>query len=219
VLLYYITDRSQFPGDESGRRAALLSKIAEAVHAGVDYIQLRERDLPTRSLETLALEAIRIVHESNAARVNHTPVRLLINSRTDVALAAGSAGVHLRSDDPSPVAIRDLVARACHDRAAAPRFLIARSCHSPEDVLSAASAGADFAVFAPVFEKKDAPDVRPAGLRELGDACRASIPVLALGGITLDNAATCIEAGAAGIAAIRLFQEQSISDVVRALRR
>jgi thiamine-phosphate pyrophosphorylase len=219
VLLYYITDRSQFPGDESARRAALLSKIAEAADAGVDYIQLRENDLFTRSLETLAIEAIRVVHESNTARVNQKPIRLLINSRTDVALAAGAAGVHLRSDDPSPVATRDLVARATHDRAAGPRFLIARSCHSPEDVLSAASAGADFAVFAPVFEKKDAPDVRPAGLIELADACRASIPVLALGGTKLGNAAACIEAGAAGIAAIRLFQEQSISDVVRALRR
>lgn len=92
---------------------------------------------------------------------------------------------------------------------------IAVSCHSPKEVNEAAAAGAAFAVFAPVFEKKNS---SPAGLTLLKQACQASIPVLALGGVTLDNAHSCLDAGAAGIAAIRLFQENNIEQVVRSLR-
>ena len=100
-LLYYITDRSQFPGDELARRRALLDKIAEATRAGVDYIQLREKDLSTEELETLACEAARVISQSSALRTeNRKPrTRLLINSRTDIALAVGADGVHLRSND------------------------------------------------------------------------------------------------------------------------
>src|SRR3979411_2404666 len=94
-LLYYITDRSQFRGDESFRHRALLAKVAEAARAGVDYIQLREKDLSTRELETLTGEVVELVRD------NSPSTRLLINSRTDVALAAGADGVHLRADDLS----------------------------------------------------------------------------------------------------------------------
>src|ERR1700676_1158511 len=102
-LLYYITDRSQFPGDGRARRRALLAKIAEAARVGVDYIQLRERDLSTRELETLAREVAELVRE------NSPSTRLLINSRTDVALAAGADGVHLRGLDVSPQEVRAVV--------------------------------------------------------------------------------------------------------------
>ena len=214
VLLYYITDRSQFSGDESARRAALLAKIAEAGSAGVDYIQIREKDLFARELASLAQDAVRVLR--NSVRPGTSVTRLLINSRSDIALTVGAEGVHLRSDDISTKDVRDLVARSGMPPSA---FVIGSSCHSPEDVRSAESAGADFAVFAPVFEKKNTPHIRPSGLRELADACRARIPVLALGGVTLDSAAACIEAGAAGIAAIRLFQDHPVADVVRALRR
>ena len=214
VLLYYITDRSQFPGDESARRAALLAKIAEAGSAGVDYIQIREKDLFARELASLAQDAVRVLR--NSVRPGTSVTRLLINSRSDIALTVGAEGVHLRSDDISTKDVRDLVARSGMPPS---EFVIGISCHSPEDVRSAESAGADFAVFAPVFEKKNTPHIRPSGLRELADACRARIPVLALGGVTLDSAAACIEAGAAGIAAIRLFQDHPVADVVRALRR
>ena len=95
-LLYYITDRSQFRGDERARRRDLLAKVAEGARAGVDYIQLREKDLSTRELEMLAREVVAIVRE------NSSLTRLLINSRTDVALAAGADGVHLRADDVGP---------------------------------------------------------------------------------------------------------------------
>ena len=217
-LLYYITDRKEFPGDEATRRRALLAKIAEAARAGVDYIQLREKDLNTKDLEQLAREA---AHVTRKLRTENWELRtrLLINSRTDVALAAGADGVHLRSADIAPPDVRETIRRSAHWPLPTGRFLITVSCHSQADVLRAESEGADFAVFAPVFEKKAQPETKPAGLQALREACQTKIPVLALGGVTLENAAACLEAGAAGIATIRLFQENRITDVVHALRQ
>jgi thiamine-phosphate pyrophosphorylase len=207
-LLYYITDRSQFRGDERARRRDLLAKVAEAARARVDCIQLREKDLSTRELEMLAREAVVMVRE------NSSLTRLLINSRTDVALAAGADGVHLRADDVGPREAR----QAAHRPLSTDHFLVAASCHSNEEVIRADSEGADFAVFGPIFGKNNAPGRQPTGLAALHEACRAKIPVLALGGVTMENAASCLEAGAAGVAGIRLFQENKIEDVVRALR-
>jgi thiamine-phosphate pyrophosphorylase len=226
-LLYYITDRTAFPGDERTRRRCLLEKIAEAARAGVDYIQLREKNSPARELESLAREAISIIDEQKTA--NRAPkTALLINSRTDVALAACADGVHLRSDDISPQEIRniwefaaqpDLCGAGTHAREISPGVpFIGISCHSPEKVAQAAADGASFAVFAPVFEKKDATAAQPTGLAMLELACRANIPVLALGGVTFSNARSCLEAGAAGVAGIRLFQENDIAQVVKQLR-
>jgi thiamine-phosphate pyrophosphorylase len=220
-VLYYITDRTGFPGDERDRCRRLLDKIAEAARCGVNYIQLREKDTPTRELESLAREAVQIIHQlSNESREVKTV--LLVNSRTDVALASGAAGVHLRSDDVTPSEVRDAWHRACgagtHARGISPRDpVISVSCHSPEEAVQAAESSATFAVFAPVFAKKDAPGTSPAGIDALRQACRAKIPVLALGGVTLQNAESCLRAGAAGIAAIRLFQENDIATVVREL--
>jgi len=217
-ILYYITDRSQFPGDESARRRFLLDRIGEAARAGIDCIQLREKDLSTRNLEELARECVALLEK---LRTENRKIRtcFLINSRTDIALAAGSDGVHLRSDDISTSDVRSIwssCAAGAHAREPLPA--IARSCHSAADVLCAKSEGADFAVFAPVFEKKDVPEVRPRGLAALREVCAVKIPVLALGGVTIENAASCLAAGAAGIAGIRLFQENRIDEVVRALR-
>ncbi len=99
-LLYYITDRAAFPGDERTRRLRLLDKIAEAASHGVDYIQLREKDLSTRELELLAREAMRVIRDKakSASGVRPPGTSLLINSRADVALASGAAGVHLRAE-------------------------------------------------------------------------------------------------------------------------
>lgn len=219
MLLYYITDRAQFPGDENARRRAVLAKIAEATRACIDYIQLREKDLSTRELEQLAREAVHVINELKA--VNREPrTRLLINSRTDVALAVGADGVHLRADDICPSDVRRIwsegLARNSQPDARGP--VIAVSCHSSADIVRAKSEGADFAVFAPVFEKKAPPETRPKGLKALREASEMGIPVFALGGVTLENAPACLEAGAAGIAAIRLFQENKIDEVIRALR-
>ncbi len=214
LLLYYITDRTAFPGDETSRRRRLLEKISEAARAGVDYIQLREKDLPARDLESLAREAL-------AADHCPPPTALLVNSRTDVALAAQAAGVHLRSDDISPQEVRAVWTKCGAGSVrnfSSPAPLIAVSCHSPTEVTQAAVGGATFAVFSPVFEKKDVAGTHPAGLAALREACNAKIPVLALGGVTLANAPSCLAAGAVGIAAIRLFQENNIAEVCRKLR-
>jgi thiamine-phosphate pyrophosphorylase len=213
LLLYYITDRSQFPGDEDSRRARLLETIVQAARCGVDYIQLREKDLSARELETLAHALVRRLRTEN----NNLKTDVLINARTDVALACGADGVHLRSDDISPADVRNTWIRW----SAGTRVRIGVSCHYRSEVARAAKEGADFAVFGSVFEKVLMEKTRtlPTGLDALREACLEKIPVLALGGITLENAGACMEAGAAGIAAIRLFQENTMDKVVAALRR
>ena len=213
MILLYITDRVQFAGDESARQGALLAKIAEAARCGVDLIQLREKDLPVRELEILARAAVRVVRENSALEAEKRETRLLINSRTDVAITSGADGVHLRSNDISPSEVQKIWVRGGQRT----RALVSVSCHFADEVVQAASGGADFAVFAPIFEKKDAPQASPAGLKGLREACRQTIPVLALGGITIENARACLDAGAAGIAGIRLFQENDIAEVVRHL--
>jgi thiamine-phosphate pyrophosphorylase len=190
VILYYITDRRQFSGD-------LLSKISEAITAGVDYVQLREKDLSAREQEALGVEIQKL-------RSKFSATQLLINSRVDIAQAAGAQGVHLPANGISASQVRKLW----------PEAVIGVSCHSKEEVWKAADEGATFAVFGPVFEKGTA---IPQGLDRLSEACRNPIPVLALGGVTLANAKLCTDAGAAGIAAIRLFQENDAGEVVRAL--
>ena len=202
LLLYYITDRSQFPGTESERCHKLLQKVAEAAAWGVDLVQLREKDLAARELEGLAREALRRLQ---AAR---TSTRLLINSRVDVALAVGAHGVHLRSRDISVEEVRTIW-RLAAGRATP---IVSVSCHSAEEVHDAREAGADYAVFAPVFEKTGSAEFR--GLEGLRQACRHPIPVLALGGIRVENAGSCIQAGAKGIAAIRLFQENELKPII-----
>lgn len=215
-LLYYITDRAALASDEPSRRRRLLEKIAEAARVGIDYVQLREKDLTTRELESLSREAVAILNKLRTEN-RELKTKLLINSRTDIALAVGAHGVHLRSDDVSPLDVRAVWDR-CDDRGRlsdrAP--IIGISCHSVEEVKRAEANGATFAVFAPVFEKKDAP-ASPAGLDQLREACKARIPVLALGGVTLKNARQCLEAGASGIAAIRLFQENEVVSIVDGL--
>lgn len=214
MILCYITDRSQFPGPESARRKRLLAKIAEAASAGVDYIQLREKDLLACDLEQFAREAMQVVLETRNSKLE---TRLLLNSRTDVALAAGAHGVHLRSHDISPHDVRRLCALTARNLKLETRnFLIGVSCHAVEEVARAARARADFALFGPVFEKEGKKARR--GLELLRRACRERLPVLALGGVTLENARLCLEAGARGIAAIRLFQQNDVADVVRKLK-
>jgi thiamine-phosphate pyrophosphorylase len=227
-LLYYITDRTAFAGDESSRRRRLVEKIAEAARAGVDYIQLREKDLSTRDLELLAKDAVSAIRQVRLSSGNSQPATaFLINSRTDVALAVQADGVHLRSDDVSPEEVRAAWTkrgagapfdklRAGSARQNLPQApIVAVSCHSAVEVVEAAASAARFAVFGPVFQKHG---VRPAGLELLREACLANIPVLALGGITLENASSCLAAGAAGIAAIRLFQENDMVAIVKQLR-
>ena len=219
MLLYYITDRTALADDEPRRSALLLEKISEVARAGVDYIQLREKDLSSRDLESLACEAVRLIAKSSALRTeNRQPrTRLLINSRADIALANNADGVHLRSNDISPRAVREIYARSGNQSAP----IISVACHTDGEVVRASQDGADLALFAPVFGKSAQKNISAspsAGLDALHKACQHKIPVLALGGITLENAKECKKAGAAGIAAIRLFQENNIAEIVHQLR-
>jgi thiamine-phosphate pyrophosphorylase len=208
-ILYYITDRTQFPGTETERRQQLVDKIREAASCDIDFIQLREKDLSSRELETLARQALGNIRSENSA------TRLLINSRSDIALAVGADGVHLRSDDIPVAEARTFACLAAGNQKPETRkWLVAVSCHSEEDVRIAANGGADFVVFAPVFEK---PGSSPTGLDSMHRACQHRIPVLALGGVTPENAQSCLDAGAAGIAGIRLFQQNDIGEVVRGI--
>jgi thiamine-phosphate pyrophosphorylase len=216
MLLYYITDRRSLAGTDVEQRNRLLVKIGEAAQAGVDYIQLREKDLAARDLERLAGEAVRVVRDHSAT------AKLLVNGRADVALASGADGVHLPGGELDASEIRPLWMQAS-ERAP----VIAVSAHTVAEVRAAAAGGANFAVLAPIFEKvnTDAPGI---GIETLRTACPAATPldvseqrrfaVLALGGVTLTNAQVCLAAGAAGVAGIRLFQNGDVAETVRRLR-
>jgi thiamine-phosphate pyrophosphorylase len=209
MLLYYITDRKGLPGSVAQQGSTLLRRMAEAACAGVDWIQLREKDLSPRELEYLTGEALRAVRDHSAT------TKLLINGRTDIALACGADGVHLPAGEVAASEVRALWMRC---RASSP--WIGVSAHTAADVHDARASAADFAVFAPIFEKvpTGTPGIGLEALRaacaEAGDGCA----VLALGGVTLSNAHDCIEAGAAGVAGIRLFQQGDLSETVRRLR-
>jgi thiamine-phosphate pyrophosphorylase len=236
MLLYYITDRLRFAGNESARRERLLVTIAAAAQAGVDYVQLRERDLNARDLASLAGEAVQAVQEGNhcSCRPAEAPrTRFMINSRTDVALAVGADGVHLPSGDLAPREVRALWSKSAQASLPGGKLhpIVASSCHTAAEVRLAEANGADFAVFAPVFEKSTFPARKGAGLAALREACcgllavpgtecicPCGMPVLALGGVTLENARTCLEAGAAGVAGIRLFQDPDVREAVARLR-
>jgi thiamine-phosphate pyrophosphorylase len=222
LLLYYITARAQFSGDEAARTRCLLKKIAEAARCGIDYIQLREKDLPDHDLECLAREAMDAVRgNSRHDGAGQFGTRLLINSRADIALAGGADGVHLRAADMSTSEARRIWSLS-HTFSGNPESqvfpVVSVSCHSDAEVALAAAEQADMAVLAPVFEKKYSRGIAAIGLEVLRRACRYNIPVLALGGVTLETIPACLNSGAAGIAAIRLFQENDIEEIVCGLR-
>ena len=178
-LRCYITDRLAL-GD------GFLDAVRRNVAAGLDYLQIREKDLEARALGDLTRQVLAVTQGSRT--------RVLVNDRLDVALACGAQGVHLRGGSLAPSVLR---------RVTPPGFLIGVSCHSVEDL--ARAGGADFAVFGPVFDFSKGKGV---GLESLASACRSTtLPVLALGGVSLERESDCLRAGASGIAGIRLFQE------------
>jgi thiamine-phosphate pyrophosphorylase len=205
------------PGSDD---AALLERIRDAAAAGVDWIQLREKDLETGALLDLARGAIAAARtgcsgfaggagtQERTRMLNRIPNRILINDRLDVACAAGADGVHLGKGS---VPIREVSRTMAHWKRVAqrPDFLAGVSCHSVEAGIAAARDGAGYLFFGPVFTTPSKISFGPPqGVDVLGELCRAvQIPVLAIGGITRENAKECLEAGCAGIAAIRLFQE------------
>ncbi len=200
MLCYAITSRALYPGAEQQKQAALLSEATRWIIEGIHFIQLREKDLPAATLATLTRNLLQEI------ALTTSPTRLLINSRPDIALATGAHGVHLSAspDELSPTQIRDLF-HSAH----APKPLITVSCHTLADIHRAHSDQVDAILYAPIFEKplSSGQTLPGQGLDPLRAACIAAapIPVYALGGVTLQNASSCLDAGATGVAGIRLF--------------
>ena len=207
-LLCYVTDRKQLVTPTQDARTALLEIVKGAAKAGVNWIQIREKDLSAAELSEFAREALRYTSAS---------CRILVNDRLDVACAVGAAGVHLGERSMPAEAARRFV----RERVSAKDFLIGVSVHSQLAAQAAQEAGADYVIFGPVFATPSKIAFGPSqGLDRLGEVCSSiTIPVLAIGGIRPENAQDCYEHGARGIAAIRLFQEaMDVRKVVAKLR-
>jgi thiamine-phosphate pyrophosphorylase len=173
----------------AGWRACILDQIRYAALAGVDVVQIRERDLDARELFELAALAVKTTRG--------TGTRILVNDRLDVALAAGAGGVHLRGDSIAPAAARSLAPKG---------FLIGRSVHTAEEACLF-EAHVDYLIAGTVWPTESKPSDRPLlgldGLAAITAAVR--VPVVAIGGCTIDLAASAAKAGARGLAGIGLF--------------
>ncbi|MEQ1762455.1 MAG: thiamine phosphate synthase [Pyrinomonadaceae bacterium] len=181
-----LADSSHF----SIQRTEILETVELAVAAGIEMVQIREKQLPARPLFDLVREA--------ATLTSGTETRLLVNERFDIALAAGADGVHLTSTSMPVDLVRGSVP---------PGFIIGVSTHSSEEVATAEESGANYAMLGPIFATPGKDD--PIGLDELARVSRAVSPfrVVAVGGIDASNAASVIEAGAEGVAAIRYLND------------
>jgi thiamine-phosphate diphosphorylase len=191
-VLCLVTDRARSGGEDR-----LVEIVGQAASAGVHLVQVREKDLEVKPLYELVRRLI--------DAVRGTTTRVLVNDRVDVAIAAGAHGVHLPATGvPAP-----------RVRAVSPRgFLIGRSVHSGDEAARIARAGGvDYLVFGTVFGSDSKPGVRPAGLDALRAVTAAAlpIPVLAIGGVTLERMGSIASAGAAGVAAIGLFADAARS--------
>ncbi|MFP5288883.1 MAG: thiamine phosphate synthase [Thermoanaerobaculia bacterium] len=183
--LLAISDRASLPGE-------LAEWFGQLGWAGVDALQIREKDLDDRSVYGLARLARSVLPPDT---------RLLVNGRLDIALAAGADGAHLPADGVPIAPLR---------RRFGPGVLLGRSTHSVEEVERALADGADYVTFGPVYptpgKERYGP---PVGVEALARAAAAGLPVYALGGVTLERFAEVAAAGAAGVAGIRLFQTPS----------
>lgn len=183
MIKMMITSRTAAGGEDR-----LLKAVQRAAAAGVEYIQVREKDLEPRAMAALTRSICAVAAGS----------RVLVNGRPDVALACDAHGVHLPGSAPPPTLWRGVVPRG---------FVISVACHTREEAERAEAGGADLIVFAPVFDPISKPAAgAAAGLETLQQVCRAvRVPVLALGGVTEERIPQCVDAGAAGFAAISYF--------------
>jgi thiamine-phosphate pyrophosphorylase len=193
-LICLVTDRrvlADSGGDEILAVNQLLDVIADCAAAGVDLVQIREPGLSDRCL----LDLVRAAMDCTRA----TAARVLVNDRPDVALAAGAAGVHLKDDERDAARVRALGPRG---------WIVGRSVHDVAAARRAEESGAvDYLVAGTVFRSASKPGRPPLGLEALRDIARACTrPVLAIGGVGLDEGAAVAAAGAAGVAGIRLFE-------------
>jgi thiamine-phosphate pyrophosphorylase len=202
-LLYLITDRSRLSSRSDQSLESVIDFTSEAIAAGVDMVQIRERDLTARNLLAIS--------DGLAQTAQRHGAKVLINDRADVAEASG-AGVHLTTRSMTADVIR---------KSFGPEMLVGVSTHSLREAAAAEEQGADFIVFGPVFETESkeiyGPPVGPRALRSV--ASRLQIPVLALGGVKLTNFRQTLDCGAAGIAAISLFTDTAdLQGLVREIK-
>jgi thiamine-phosphate pyrophosphorylase len=195
MQLYAISNRKLLAGDDAAQRQRLVVLAEEWARGGVDTIQIREKDLPLAELQTLAAQIVA------AVRTIGGKTCVLVNGPAQVALDAGADGVHLHAG------MGAAAVRAAHQvyQRAGREAVVSAACHSEDEIRQ--STGASLLLFSPVFEKVTEPARRGQGLASLRSAVNVAnpTPVLALGGVTDKNAAACVQAGAAGVAAIRLF--------------
>ncbi len=193
-----ISDRRRL-GDDG--EAALIRRIASAARAGVHLVQIRERDMPDGALLTLVTQAV--------DAVRGTRTRILVNDRVDVAIAAGAHGVHLRGDSAPASRVRMV---------APPFFLIGRSVHALDEIAYVVADGdVDYLLFGTVFETASKPNRLSTGVAGLAAAVNAAatVPVIAIGGMTLSSAGQLGATGCAGFAAIGQFADVPESDIPR----
>lgn len=184
----------------------ILQLVRAAVDAEVPLFQIREKSLSGRMLFDLVGRAAELTRGSKT--------RLLVNDRSDIASAAGAGGVHLTTHSLPVDVVRRIYGA---------EFLIGVSTHSLDEARAAATAGADFVVFGPVFETESKRVYgEPQGVAKLSEVTRelGEFPVVAIGGITLENAEECFDAGARGVAAIRLLNDaDNMLSIVETIRR
>jgi thiamine-phosphate pyrophosphorylase len=190
VILYLVTDRQRLAGRvpfEDARRC-LLRQADHAIDAGIDCLIVRERDLEARDLVQLTIDLVKVTRG--------TRTRVVVNDRVDVALAGGADGVHLRSDSMAADVVRQMTPDG---------FLLGRSVHSPEEAASLMSV--DYLIAGTVWTSASKPeDHRLLGLSGFSEVVKAArVPVLAIGGVTIDRVPDVAAAGGAGVAAIGLF--------------
>ena len=210
-IFCYVTDRASLRSSEPrDALTALLDCIASAAAVGVPWIQLREKDLAARDLARLTSAAIArcAAAHPGAGNLLSSRTRIFVNDRLDVAIAERAAGVHL-GDNSLPVGEAKRLLQYLSPENRPAEFLAGVSCHSLASAQAAAAAGADYIFFGPICPTPSKQMYGPAqGLQRLAEVCGAvNIPVLAIGGINMENAADCLASGASGIAAIRLFQQ------------
>jgi thiamine-phosphate pyrophosphorylase len=203
-VLCYVTDRRTLsPTASLTETSTFIRKIEAVISAGIDWVQIREKDLSARDLSALTQQVLKIAARQPAGK--HPSPRIIVNDRLDVALTEQAGGVHL-GENSLPVKDAKHLATARqlrHD------FLVGASCHSLESAKATVDDGADYLLFGPIFATPSKAALgAPQGVDRLAAVCsQIKIPVLAIGGITQDNLLLCLQAGAAGIAAIRLFQD------------
>jgi thiamine-phosphate pyrophosphorylase len=204
-IVCYVTDSQSLGLTEP--RSDILAKIEAAVRAGVDWVQIREKEMPAGRLLEIARAAVGMTNRKPAppGGEGRPEPLILVNDRLDIAIAGDAAGIHLGRES---LPAQDVIGWR-QRRKMVRDLMVGISCHTIDELRQAEDAGVDYVFFGPVF---DTPAKRPfgppLGIAKLAAACRATrLKVIAIGGVTLENSAECLHAGTAGIAAIRMFQQ------------